>query len=317
MQVNKLCELLHIKYPIIQGGMAWISEANLASAVSNAGGLGVIAAGNAEPEWVRSEIKKAQRLTDKPLGVNIMLLSPHAAEVAQVICDEKVDVVITGAGNPGSYINMWREAGIRVVPVVPSVALAKRLEQKGADALICEGMEAGGHIGSLTTMALVPQIVDAVSLPVIAAGGIADSRGFLAALALGATGVQIGTRFLVADECNIHPNYKNKVIKARDRDTVITGTSTGHPIRTLKNKLAREFLRLEKEGASTEDLHKLGEGKLRLAVKEGDMDYGSPMAGQIAALVCKQESVKEIIEDIVGGVPEILSNVMEVIEWEK
>ncbi|QOR34627.1 enoyl-[acyl-carrier-protein] reductase FabK [Clostridium sp. 'deep sea'] len=315
--LNSICELLDIKYPIIQGGMAWISDANLSSAVSNAGGLGVIAAGNHNAEWLRAEIKKARNLTSKPLGVNIMLLSPHVNEVAQVVCEEKVDVVITGAGNPGTYLNMWKEAGIKVIPVIPSVALARRLEQKGVDAVICEGMEAGGHIGSLTTMALVPQIVDAVNIPVIAAGGIADSRGVLAVLALGATGVQIGTRFLVAKECNIHSNYKEKVIKSRDRDTVITGVSTGHPVRSLKNKLTREYQKLEKSGASHEELNKLGQGSLRKAAIEGDMNFGSPMAGQIAALVTKEQSVQEIIHDLIENIPSVLTKIMEVNKWAK
>lgn len=315
--LNSICELLDIKYPIIQGGMAWISDANLSSAVSNAGGLGVIAAGNHNAEWLRTEIKKARNLTSKPLGVNIMLLSPHVNEVAQVVCEEKVDVVITGAGNPGTYLNMWKEAGIKVIPVIPSVALARRLEQKGVDAVICEGMEAGGHIGSLTTMALVPQIVDAVNIPVIAAGGIADSRGVLAVLALGATGVQIGTRFLVAKECNIHSNYKEKVIKSRDRDTVITGVSTGHPVRSLKNKLTREYQKLEKSGASHEELNKLGQGSLRKAAIEGDMNFGSPMAGQIAALVTKEQSVQEIIHDLIENIPSVLTKIMEVNKWAK
>ncbi len=317
MSTNRLCNLLNIEYPILLGAMAWITDAELAAAGSNAGGLGVIAAGNAEPEWLRKEIQKAQRLTKKPLGVNIMLLSPYADEVAKVVCEEKVEVVITGAGNPGKYLQMWQDCGIKIIPVVPAVALAKRLESRGVDAVICEGVEAGGHVGSLTTMALVPQIVDALDIPVIAAGGIADSRGVVAAMALGADGVQIGTRFLVAHECNVHQNYKDKILKARDRDTVVTGLSTGHPVRTLKNKFAREYAKLEKMGATPEVLDQLGSGKLRLAALEGDMENGSPMAGQIAALVNEEQSCQEIFNEIMFGISAVINRLTEANQWQK
>jgi len=317
MKDLSIANLLGIKYPIFQGGIAWVSDANLASAVSNAGGLGIIAAGNADANWLKSEIIKAQRLTDKPLGVNIMLLSPHVEEVVKLVAESSIEVIVTGAGNPGPYIEKWQEAGKKVIPVVSSVALAKRLADKGVDAIIAEGMEAGGHIGTTTTMALVPQIRDAINIPVIAAGGIADSRGIVAALALGANGVQIGTRFLVARECCIHQNYKHKVITATDRSTVISGESTGHPVRTLKNKLAREYSKLEKSGATLEELEQLGSGKLKLAVIDGDMDYGSPMAGQVAGLICKEQSVKEIIDELVEGIHPLLANIKERATWAK
>ena len=251
---TRITELLNIKYPILQGGMAWVAESSLASAVSNAGGLGLIAAGNAPAEWVREEIRKTRTLTDKPFGINIMLLSPFAEDVAKVAAQERVKVVTTGAGSPGKYMQMWKEAGIVVMPVVPTSTLAKRLERFGADALIAEGCESGGHIGELTTMVLIPQIVDSVKIPIIAAGGIGDGRGLAAALMLGADGVQVGTRFLVAKECIIHQNYKNIILEAGDTSTVATGRSTGHPVRVIKNKLARMFIELEKNGASTEEL---------------------------------------------------------------
>ena len=283
MKDNRICKLLGIEYPIIQGGMAWIADASLAAAVSEAGGLGIIT-GTAPIEWIRDEIRKAKKLTNKPFGVNIMLMSPHADEVAKLVCDENVQVVTTGAGSPGKYMEMWKEHGVKVIPVVASVALARRMEKLGADAIVAEGTESGGHVGQLTTMALVPQVADAVEIPVLAAGGIGDGRGIVAGFALGAEGVQIGTRFLVAKECTVHQNYKNKVLKAKDIDTEVTGRSTGHPVRVLRNKLAREFNKLEKEGAPVEDIEKLGEGALRKAVKDGDVDYGSVMAGQIAGL---------------------------------
>lgn len=295
---TKICEILGIKYPIFQGGMAWVADSSLAAAVSEAGGLGIIAAANAPVDWVRQEIRKTKELTDKPFGVNIMLLSSNADEVAQLVCDEGVKVVTTGAGNPGKYISKWKEHGITVIPVVPSVALAIRMERTGADAVIAEGCEAGGHIGELTTMSLVPQVVNAVNIPVIAAGGIGDGRGVAAAFMLGAEGVQLGTRFLVAKECTIHDNYKKKVLAAKDIDTIVTGRATGHPVRVIKNKLARKFQMLEKQCADLEKYEELGRGALPRAVKEGDIDMGSVMAGQIAGLVNKEQGAKEIVEEI-------------------
>lgn len=296
---SDICEALGIKYPIIQGAMAWIADSTLASAVSNAGGLGIIAAGGNTPENVRTEIRRAKELTDKPFAVNIMLLNSNADEIAKIVCEEGIKVVTTGAGSPGKYMDMWKSHGIKVIPVVASVALAKRMERSGADMVIAEGCEAGGHIGELTTMALVPQIVDAVNIPVIAAGGIADERGMMAALALGAKGFQVGTRFLVAKECTVHEKYKQKVIDAKDMDSVVTGRSTGHPVRVLRNRLTREYIKLEKEGNSPEDLEAMGIGALRKAVIGGDINNGSVMAGQVAALVKKEESCEEIIKDFV------------------
>jgi len=293
-----ICELLGIEYPIIQGAMAWIADASLASAVSNAGGLGIIASGNAEAEWVRSEIRKTKELTDKPFGVNVMLLNPHADAIMDVICEEGVPVVTTGAGNPGKYILKLKEHGIKVIPVVASVALAIRVERVGADAVIAEGQEGGGHIGEATTMALVPQVVDAVKIPVVAAGGIADGRGIAAAYMLGARGVQVGTRFLVAKECTVSQNYKDMVLKAKDTDTVATGRSTGHPVRVLKNKLARDILSLEKKNVDLSEIEKLGTGALRAAVKDGDVVNGSVMSGQIAGLVNKEQTAREMIEEM-------------------
>lgn len=297
--MNKVCELLGIEHPIIQGGMAWIADSSLAAAVSEAGGLGIIT-GTAPIEWIRDEIRKTKKLTNKPFGVNIMLMSPHADEVAKLICEEKVPVVTTGAGSPGKYMEMWKSNGVKVVPVVASVALAKRMEKLGADAVVAEGMESGGHIGQLTTMTLVPQVVDGVNIPVIAAGGIGDGRGMAAAFMLGAEAVQIGTRFLVANECTVHDNYKKRVLKAKDIDSEVTGRSTGHPVRGLRNKMTREFLKLEKEGASPEKLEEIGTGALRKAVVDGDIDYGAVMAGQIAGLVDKEESCMEIINEIIS-----------------
>ena len=291
-------QLLGIEYPLIQGGMAWIADAELASAVSNAGALGVIAAGYAPGEWIREEIQKTRRLTEKPFGLNIMLLNPNADEIARIAVDEGVKVVITGAGNPGKYIEMWKENNILVFPVVPSVALALRMERAGADAVIAEGGEAGGHVGELTTMTLVPQVADAINIPVLAAGGIADGRGIAAAWMLGASGFQMGTRFLVAHECNVHKNYKQKIIEARDTSTIVTGRSSGHPVRVIKNRLARDFQLLEKRNASLEEYEELGKGSLYRSTREGDMDYGSIMAGQSAGLVKKEQSCKEIIEEI-------------------
>jgi len=301
-----ICELLGIKYPLIQGGMAWIADAELASAVSNAGALGVIAAGNAPGEWVRKEIHKAKKLTKKPFGLNIMLLNPNADEIANIAVEEEIKIVITGAGNPGKYIKMWKENNILILPVIPSVALAIRMERDGVEAVIAEGGEAGGHVGELTTMSLVPQVVDAINIPVLAAGGIADGRGLAAAWMLGASGFQMGTRFLVAYECNVHKNYKQKILTARDTSTIVTGRPTGHPVRIIKNRLARDFQQLEKRNASLEEYEKLGEGTLYRAVREGDMDRGSIMAGQSAGLVKKEQTCKEIIEEIFSEAEKII-----------
>lgn len=311
-KANNLCEILGIKYPIFQGAMAWISDAELAAGVSNAGGLGIIAGGNAPADIVREQIKKAKSLTDKPFAVNIMLLSPHADEVVDVICEEGVKIVTTGAGSPAKYMEKFNENSICVIPVVPSVAIAKKMEKVGAKAVIAEGMEAGGHIGKLTTMVLVPQVVDAVSIPVISAGGIADGRGVSASFMLGASGVQVGTRFLVAKECNIHENYKNKVLKAKDIDTVITGQITGHPVRVLRNKLSRLYDAIEKEELKKDEpninrIEELGQGALQKAVQDGDVDNGSIMAGQIAGLVNKVQTCEEIIEELVKESNELLN----------
>ena len=297
MEKNRVCELLKIEYPIFQGGMARIADASLAAAVSEAGGLGIIT-GAAPPEWVREQLREATKLTDKPFGVNIMLMSENAEEIADLVCEEGIKVVTTGAGSPGKYMAKWKEHDIKVIPVVASVALAKRMEKSGADAIIAEGTESGGHVGQLTTMALVPQVVDAVSIPVIAAGGIGDGRGVAASFMLGSEGIQIGTRFLVAKECTVHQNYKDKVLKAKDIDTEVTGRPTGHPVRVLRNKLARTYIKMEKDGASLEELEQLGVGALRKAVVDGDVDNGSVMSGQIAGLVNKEQTAKEIIEEL-------------------
>ncbi len=303
---TKITELLGIEYPIIQGGMAWVAEYHLAAAVSEAGGLGIIGAGGAPASFVREQIQKVKEITNKPFGVNIMLMNPEADQIAQVVVDEGVKVVTTGAGNPGKYMATWKEAGIKVIPVVASAALAKMMERAGADAVVAEGMESGGHIGEATTMTLVPQVVDAVSIPVIAAGGIADGRGFAAAMMLGAQAVQMGTRFIVARESIVHDNYKQKVIAAKDIDTSVTGRSTGHPIRCIRNKMTREYLKLEKEGASFEELEKLTLGGLRKAVVEGDVIEGSVMAGQIAGLVKKEQTCAEMIQEIMAQAEELL-----------
>lgn len=303
---TKITELLGIEYPIIQGGMAWVAEYHLAAAVSEAGGLGIIGAGGAPAPFVREQVQKVKEITDKPFGVNIMLMNPEADQIAQVVVDEGVKVVTTGAGNPGKYMAMWKEAGIKVIPVVASAALAKMMERAGADAVVAEGMESGGHIGEATTMTLVPQVVDAVSIPVIAAGGIADGRGFAAAMMLGAQAVQMGTRFIVARESIVHDNYKQKVIAAKDIDTAVTGRSTGHPIRCIRNKTTREYLKLEKEGASFEELEKLTLGGLRKAVVEGDVIEGSVMAGQIAGLVKKEQTCAEMIQEIMTQAEKLL-----------
>ncbi len=295
---TRVTEILGIQYPIIQGGMAWVAEHHLAAAVSEAGGLGIIGAGGAPAEFVREQIQKVKAATDKPFGVNLMLMNPEADAIAQIIVDEGVKVVTTGAGNPAKYMELWKNAGIKVIPVIASVAMARLMERGGADAVVAEGMESGGHIGSTTTMALVPQIADAVAIPVIAAGGIADGRGLAAAFMLGAEAVQIGTRFVAATESIVHENYKAMLIKAKDIDSVVTGTSHGHPIRTIRNKMTKEYLRLEKEGVDFMELEKLTLGGLRKAVMEGDVVNGSVMAGQIAGLVKKEQPCAEIIREI-------------------
>ena len=291
-----LCDLLNIEFPILQGGMAWISDAQLAAAVSNAGGLGIISSMNADENWLRSEIQKAKSLTDKPFGVNVMLMNPHVDKIAQVLIDEKVPVVTTGAGNPGKFMKMWIEAGIKVIPVVPSTGMARFSERSGATAVIAEGGESGGHVGEMSTMPLIPQVCDAVSIPVIAAGGIGDGRGIAAALMLGAVGVQLGTRFLVAHETNIHENYKDKIIKAKDIDTTLSGRSLGHPVRSLKTTFSKDFIKLENDPTSPpEALEEYGRGALRIAAQEGDSQKGCFMAGQIAGMIKEKQSVKEII----------------------
>ena len=299
-------ELLGIEYPIIQGGMAWVGEYHLAAAVSEAGGLGIIGAASAPADIVREQIRKARELTSKPIGVNVMLLNPNADEVAKVIVEEGVEVVTTGAGSPAKFMEMWKAAGVKVIPVVASVAMAKLMERAGADAVVAEGMESG-HIGSATTMTLVPQVVDAVDIPVIAAGGIADGRGFAAAFMLGAQGVQMGTRFVVAKESIVHDNYKQKVIKARDIDSEVTGMSTGHPVRQIRNKMTREYLKLEKEGATFEELEYLTLGSLRKAVMEGDVVNGTLMAGQCAGMVTKEQTCRQIIQEIIQEASALLN----------
>lgn len=303
-----VCDRIGIEYPIFQGGMAWVSEHVLAAAVSNAGGLGIISAMNAPGEYLRKEIRACREMTDRPFGVNVMLMSPHAPEVAKVILEEKVPVVTTGAGLPGVYMKEWVPAGIKVVPVVPSVAIAKRVAREGATAVIAEGCESGGHVGELTTMALVPQVVDAVDVPVLAAGGIADGRGIAAAFMLGARGVQVGTRFLCANECQVHPNYKKKILAARDIDTVVTGKRLGHPVRCLKNPFARAFGQMEYDSSLTnEEIEKFGAGSLRKAAVEGDMENGSIMAGQIAALVKEEQPAAQIIREMFAQAEQLLA----------
>ena len=303
---TELTRLLGIQAPIIQGGMAWVAEHTLVAAVSNAGGLGIIGAANAPAEWVREQIRLTKQLTDKPFGVNVMLMSPYAPEIAQVVAEEGVSVVTTGAGNPESYMALWKSKGIKVIPVVASVALAKRMERAGADAVVAEGCESGGHIGESTTMTLVPQVVDAVSIPVIAAGGIADGRGIAAAFMLGAEAVQMGTRFVVSKESIVSQAYKDRVIKAKDIDSTVTGMSHGHPIRCLRNKMTREYLKLEKEGRPFEELEYLTLGTLRKAVMEGDVDNGTVMAGQIAGMVKKEQTCKEMIEEMMAQAEALL-----------
>lgn len=303
---TRITALLQTEYPIIQGGMAWVAEHRLAAAVSNAGGLGIIGAASAPAEVVREEVRKCKELTDRPFGVNIMLLNPNAEEVAQIIVEEGVPVVTTGAGNPARFMEMWKKANVKVIPVVASVAMAKMMERTGADAVVAEGMESGGHIGSTTTMALVPQVVDAVSIPVIAAGGIADGRGVAAAFMLGAEAVQMGTRFVASREAVVHENYKERILKAKDIDSVITGASTGHPVRSLRNRMTREYLQLEKDNADFMELERLTLGSLRKAVVEGDTVNGTLMAGQIAGLIQEEKSCKEIIEEIMAQAEELI-----------
>lgn len=303
---TKVTELLQTEYPIIQGGMAWVAEHHLAAAVSEAGGFGLIGAASAPPEIVREEIRKAKELTDKPFGVNIMLLNPNADEVAKIVVEEGIQAVTTGAGNPEKYMPMWKEAGVKVIPVVASVAMAKRMERYGADAVVAEGMEAGGHIGNQTTMALIPQIVDAVNIPVIAAGGIGDGRGVAASFMLGAEGVQMGTRFVVADESIVHDNYKDRIVKAKDIDSVVTGQSTGHPVRCLRNQMTKEYIKKEQEGVPFEELERMTLGSLRKAVMDGDILNGTVMAGQIAGLVSKRQSCKEILQEIMTEAEKLL-----------
>ena len=304
---TRVTALLGIEYPIIQGGMAWVAEHNLAAAVSEAGGLGLIGGANAPGEVVREEIKKARELTDKPFGVNVMLMSPFADDVAKVVVEEGIKVVTTGAGNPGKYMEMWKNAGIKVIPVVASVALARMMEKGGADAVVAEGTESGGHIGDQTTMSLVPQVADAVSIPVIAAGGIADGRGIAAAFMLGAEAVQMGTRFVVAKESIVHQNYKDRSIKAKDIDSAVTGRSHGHPIRSLRNQMTREYLKMEQEGRPFEELEYLTMGTLRKAVMEGDVMHGTVMAGQIAGMVKKEQTCKEMISEMTAEAEKLLS----------
>ncbi len=307
---------LGLEFPIFQGGMAWVADASLAAGVSNAGGLGLIAAMNSNGEQLREEIRKCKELTDKPFGVNIMLMSPFADEVADVVIEEKIPVVTTGAGNPGKYMAKWLEAGIKVIPVVPSVALARKMEKQGAFALIAEGGESGGHVGELTTMALVPQVVDAVSIPVIAAGGIADGRQVAAAFMLGAVGVQVGTRFLVAEECTISQAYKDKVLKAKDIDSVVTGKRLGHPVRSIRNQFTREYQKAEYDSSnvSDEELEKMGAGVLRLAAREGDVKNGCVLAGQVASMVNKEQSAREIITEMFSEAEQVLN---EATKWVK
>lgn len=302
-----ITELLGIEYPIIQGGMAWVANADLSANVSKAGGIGFIGAANAPAEWVRGEIRRAREITNRPIGVNVMLLSDHAEAVAQVAAEEKVAAVTTGAGNPAKYMPLWKEAGIKVMPVVASVALAKMMQRAGADAVVAEGMESGGHIGDATTMTLVPQVVDAVDIPVIAAGGIGDGRGVAAAMMLGAQAVQIGTRFIVAKESTVSQAYKDRVIAAKDIDSVVTGRSTGHPVRSLRNSMTRAYLEMENNHVSFEELERLTLGALRKAVVEGDVKMGTVMAGQIAGLIAKEQTCSEIITSLVEQAQRIMN----------
>ena len=306
---TRITELLGIEHPIIQGGMAWVANASIAAAVSNAGGAGIIAGGAAPVEVIEAEIKRCKELTDKPFGINIMLMSDNAAGLVDLAIREKIAFVTTGAGNPGQYIPKLKEGGVKVIPVIPSVALAKRMERMGADAVVAEGMESGGHIGELTTMALVPQVADAVEIPVIAAGGIADGRGIAAAFMLGAEAVQIGTRFLVAEECEISETYKSLVLGAKDTSSVVTGRCTGHPCRGIKNKYTKKLLTLEKDGIDPAEFEKMAAGSLRVAVKDGDEENGSYFAGQIAGLVDKKQTAKEMVDEMMSQAVELLKNI--------
>lgn len=301
-----LCDLLGIEYPVFQGGMAWIADGKLAAAVSEGGGLGILAAGNAPADYVQEQIRIAKGLTHRPFGVNIMLMSPFADDVAQVVAQEKVAVVTTGAGNPAKYMKLWQEAGIRVIPVVASVAMAKLMTRQGASALIAEGGESGGHVGELTTMVLVPQICDATNLPVIAAGGIADGRGVAAAFMLGACGVQMGTRFLSAEECSIHPTYKERILKANDLCTMVTGKRLGHPVRSLRTAFARNYAKAEYGGVDDETLEAMGTGALRKAVENGDLEEGCFLSGQVAAMVHKVQPAAEIVREVIEGAEPVL-----------
>lgn len=309
-----ICEMLGITYPIFQGGMAWIADGKLAAAVSNGGGLGIIAAGNAPAETVKEQIRIAQTLTNRPFGVNIMLMSPNADEIAQLVCEERVAVVTTGAGNPSKYMAGWKDAGVRVIPVVASVAMAKRMTRLGADALIAEGGESGGHVGELTTMVLVPLICDATDLPVIAAGGIGDGRGVAAGFMLGACGVQMGTRFLCAEECSVHPSYKEKILKANELSTTVTGKRLGHPVRSLRTNFAREYTKAEYSAVADEELERLAVGALRMAAKEGNSEKGCFLAGQIAAMVTKEQPAAEIIREVIEEAEPILKGAL---QWVK
>ena len=303
---TRITELLGIEEPVIQGGMAWVAEYHLAAAVSEAGGLGIIGAASAPPEVVREQIRKVKERTSKPFGVNVMLMNPNAPEVAKVVVEEQVPVVTTGAGNPAKFMSLWKEAGVKVIPVVASVAMAKLMIRGGADAVVAEGMESGGHIGSTTTMALVPQVADAIDAPVIAAGGIADGRGIAAAFMLGAEGVQIGTRFVVTEEAQVHENYKECILKARDIDSRVTGRSTGHPVRALRNKMTKEYLEKEQAGATFEELEHLTLGGLRRAVVDGDVQSGSVMAGQIAGMIKEKLTCQEVIQKLVSQTDELI-----------
>jgi len=308
MLKTRICEILGIEYPILQGGMAWIADAELAAAVSNAGGLGIIAGGSRSADELREEIRKCKELTDKPFGVNVMLMMPNAEDIIKVCLEEEVPVVTTGAGNPGKYIPAFKEKGMKVIPVVASDAFARRMERVGVDAVIAEGMEAGGHIGKLTTMVLIPAVAKAVNIPVIAAGGIALGEQAAAAFILGAEGVQVGTRFLAAKECNVHPKYKERILKARFNQVTVTGITTGHPVRLLENKLTKKFEELEFSGVSKEELEELGRGRLRLAAEKGDVEWGSVMAGQVVGYVNKEETAEEIVKDIMEGAEKVIKN---------
>lgn len=308
-----LCDLLNIEYPILQGGMAWVSTAELAAAVSEAGGLGIIGSGTLPAEWLKEQIHLAKQLTRKPFGVNVMLLSPFVDGIMELLKEEPVAVITTGAGNPGKYVPSLREVGTKIIPVVSSVALAKRLARTGVDALIAEGMESGGHIGEITTMAMVPQVVNVVDIPVIAAGGVFNGRGFAAALALGAVGVQMGTRFMCASECTVHPKVKEAIINAKDRDTTITGASFGHPVRSLRNKLTRKYKEMEKKGVPANELEQLGIGSLRAAMVEGDIENGTVMAGQVCAMANKIQTAREIIREVLEEAEQVVGNMSKLV----